>query len=150
MVDCNWITLLGIVIYAIATPFVGKASDRLGHARVILAGVLFTIIAAYPIFLAFSKASLPMIILAQLTLATLAALCAGPSTAFLSDLFVTKVRYRGVAFGYCLGSGLIGGLAPMLASYLTKYVGNVLAPALCLIFYSVLGLIALIKSKKFS
>jgi hypothetical protein len=51
-----------------------------------------------------------------------------PST-FLAELFPTRLRYSGLSLTYGLASGLFGGTAPALATFLVRRTGAALSPA---------------------
>ena len=58
----------------------------------------------------------------------------GPFFAAVADLFPTPQRYTGLSVGYNIGAALFGGTAPLIATLLIEWSGNVLAPAFYLSF----------------
>ncbi len=40
------------------------------------------------------------------------------------------IRYSGVAFGFCIGMGVVGGLTPLLSTYLIEKTSFLLVPGL--------------------
>jgi MHS family proline/betaine transporter-like MFS transporter len=73
-------------------------------------------------------------IAAQVLLTILVACYMGPFFAAVTDLFPTAQRYTGLSIGYNTGAALFGGTAPLIASLLIEWSGNVLAPAFYLTF----------------
>jgi hypothetical protein len=51
----------------------------------------------------------------------------GPQSAFMSELFGTRVRYTGMSLGSQLSSVLSGGLSPFIATTLLPYGRGALA-----------------------
>jgi MHS family proline/betaine transporter-like MFS transporter len=75
---------------------------------------------AYPLFYFYSQRHIPYVIALQFITICMNEAFAGPSNAYMSQLFSKEYRYTGVAFGYCLGLALFGGTAPYVASTLIK------------------------------
>jgi MHS family proline/betaine transporter-like MFS transporter len=79
-------------------------------------------------------------IAAQILLTVLVASYMGPFFAAVADLFPTPQRYTGLSVGYNIGAALFGGTAPLIATLLIEWSGNVLAPAFYLIFCATVSL----------
>ncbi len=134
--------LLGAALELFTIPLFGWLSDRWGRRTLYFLGSLFTIAAAYPLFLAIQTGS-PVVI------AFAVALCMnlghgsmyGPQAALLPELFGTKVRYSGSSLGCQMAAGIGGGLAPMLATALLAKQGHFVGVA---IMIAVLGIVTLI------
>jgi MFS family permease len=69
----------------------------------------------------------PMVVLMLFALVFLATMVYGPISAFLVELFPTKVRYSGVSVALQFGNGWIGGFAPFIATMLVVSSGNIFA-----------------------
>jgi MFS transporter, MHS family, proline/betaine transporter len=65
----------------------------------------------------------------------------GPFFAVVVDLFPTRHRYTGLSAGYNIAAALFGGTAPLIATLLIQWTGNILSPSL---YLAVCGLISLI------
>jgi MHS family proline/betaine transporter-like MFS transporter len=50
-------------------------------------------------------------------------------TAFLAELFPTRLRYSGLSLTYGIASALFGGTAPFVAAFLAQQTGDVRLPA---------------------
>ncbi|MBT1258341.1 MHS family MFS transporter [Rhodococcus erythropolis] len=99
----------------VTVPLFGRASDKYGSRKVILAGSLASALFAFPFF-AFMHAGTVGIILG-LVIATgiLAPAMFAPQGAFLSKQFAASVRVSGVGTGREFGGAISGGLAPLAA-----------------------------------
>ena len=64
----------------------------------------------------------------------------GPFFAVVVELFPTAQRYTGLSAGYNVAAALFGGTAPLVATLLTDWTGNVLSPSLYLSFCALISL----------
>lgn len=67
---------------------------------------------------------------------------------FLVELFPTSVRYTGIAIAYNLAFACFGGVTPLIATYLVKSMGHVIAPSYYLILSAALCTLALLTIRK--
>ena len=66
----------------------------------------------------------------------------------IAELFPTEVRCSGAAIGYNICLGLMGGTAPILATWLVATTGNAMAPAFYLIAAALMLLVATVFLKE--
>lgn len=134
--------LLGAALELLSIPFFGWLSDRYGRRALYFFGSVFTIVAAYPLFLGIQSEDAVII---ALTLAVCMNIghgsMYGPQAAFLPELFGTKVRYSGASLGCQVAAGIGGGLAPILATTLLAMQGHIVGVA---IMIAVLGAVTLV------
>ena len=98
-------------------------SDRVGRRPVYLSGAVFLLLFSFPLFWMVNTGVAPLIWLAMsIALVALGAMY-GPSGAFFSELFSTRVRYSGASLGYQLASAVAGGFAPVIAVALLSAYG---------------------------
>ena len=98
-------------------------SDRVGRRPVYLGGAIFLLLFSFPLFWMVNTGVAPLIWLAMsIALVALGAMY-GPSGAFFSELFSTRVRYSGASLGYQLASAVAGGFAPVIAVALLSAYG---------------------------
>ena len=98
-------------------------SDRIGRRPVYLGGAVFLLLFSFPLFWMVNTGVAPLIWLAMsIALVALGAMY-GPSGAFFSELFSTRVRYSGASLGYQLASAVAGGFAPVIAVALLSAYG---------------------------
>lgn len=114
-------TAVGIV----TTPIIGAISDRIGYARVYMAGALFMVAFAFPLFVLLDTKNA---ILATVGMGLAYGLgfggMAGAQGAFLANLFPTRYRFSGIAFSRELNSLLIAGPTPFVATALVAWSGG--------------------------
>jgi MFS family permease len=151
---------LGIYISIALFPmivFSGWLSDHIGRKPVLLAGLIIGTIAMYPAFeyMAYagrtyyvfqSQIYLWGIGIAMLILAISLALVVGPQTALLAELFPAKNRNSAATLPHNLAAGWIGGMLPLIVTWLNLQFGSDLAG----LWYpiSFLGLAAIVATCK--
>jgi MHS family proline/betaine transporter-like MFS transporter len=91
--------VVGLLVGAVAAPVAGRISDRVGRRPVLLAGVV-------------------ALLLVTMVLGVVAL------SAFLAELFPTRLRYSGLSLTFGLASAPFGGTAPALATVLGGRAGN--------------------------
>ncbi|MEM1153098.1 MAG: MFS transporter [Pseudomonadota bacterium] len=133
--------LVGVSVFTLMPPLVGAAGDRLGLKP---AGIFATLVFAAVIVPCYMwiLSGQPNI-LSGIVIATIFGVSAwGIGAPMLTAIFPTDVRYSGVAVSYNLGFALVGGLTPLLATWLIQHYELHLAPAYLLVFFSALAFVA--------
>jgi MFS family permease len=138
------------------TVLAGWLSDKVGRKPVILAGISLGSIFLYPAFETLSLLGNSYLAYADLTsllglalisifLSCLLALVVGPQTAILAELFPAKNRNSAATLPHNLAAGWIGGLLPLIVTWLNQVWGNNLAGlGYPIIFLGIAGILALI------
>lgn len=110
--------VLGGLAQVASLPLFAWMSDRVGRLPVMFGGAVFQAAFAFPMFwLMDAQWFTAAIVLGFIGSGALF----GPMAAYFAELFVTRVRYSGVALSYQLGAVLGGGLAPFVATSLLGY-----------------------------
>ncbi|WP_307580055.1 MFS transporter [Paeniglutamicibacter psychrophenolicus] len=132
------------LVALVGVPFVGHLADRIGPARVMTYAAIGALLLAWPLFqLMVTKPTVPMLILVIGLLGVIMAFYFGPLPALLSSLFPAAIRGTGLAVTYNVGVTLLGGIAPLVLTWLLSVTGSLNAPSLYYMAIAVISLVGL-------
>ena len=94
-----------------------------------LATCILSFVGALPVFLLLNHPSGLMAQLGQLGLVAMIGLYGGAQPAIMVEAAPLPVRCTAVALGYNISLGVIGGLTPLVATWLVDRTGDEIAPA---------------------
>jgi len=129
--------LVGMIIYAVLTPVIGRLSDRIGRRPSLIAHAVGLMVLAFPIYLLLSGGSYVLALVMQLPVMLLMALYSGAGTAGVTELFPSRLRYSALALPYNLSSAIFGGTAPFVTTWLIATFHTPLAPAFYVIIIAI-------------
>ncbi|HTK87500.1 MAG TPA: MFS transporter, partial [Nitrospiraceae bacterium] len=129
-----------MLLLAVLIPLMGRLSDTVGQKPLLLIGAGGLAITAYPSFIWLTSEQLPRIWAAYVSLTVLMSCYLGPFFAVVVALFPTAQRYTGLSAGYNIAAALFGGTAPLMATLLIEWSGNILSPSLYLSLCAVISL----------
>jgi MHS family proline/betaine transporter-like MFS transporter len=135
--------LIGLLAAAVAAPLFGRISDTVGRRPVLIAAAGAMTVIVVPLYLWMLGGSR----LATSTGALLVGitLAAFVLPAFLSEQFPTRVRATGLGLAYGIGSAVVGGTAPLVATALARNAPTAAVPTY-LAAWALAALIAVIRS----
>ena len=152
------LTITATIVLFPLTIISGALSDRIGRRPVVISGLLLGTILiqpAYQFLQALSQQSSPDYFLMAATLVTITlplALVIGPQTALLAELFSAKTRNSAATLPHNLAAGWIGGLLPLIVTWLNKEFSSQLAglwyPTIFLAIAAGLAIFLLPETKK--
>jgi MFS transporter, MHS family, proline/betaine transporter len=119
-----------MLLLAVLIPFMGRLSDTVGQKPLLLIGAAGLAITVYPSFIWLTSNDLPLLWGAYVWLTILMSCYFGPFFAVVVELFPTAQRYTGLSAGYNIAAALFGGTAPLVATLLIEWSGNILSPSL--------------------
>jgi MFS transporter, MHS family, alpha-ketoglutarate permease len=112
-----WAGVLGNVVFMIALPLWGKASDKWGRKPNLIFFAVSLGLLTYPLTMLIQDSAWQLCLAICIALTGDAALAAiWPAT--MAELFPTKVRATGFAFPNSIAVALAGGTAPLLQTWL--------------------------------
>ena len=105
------------------TVFAGWLSDKIGRKPVVVSGLLLGATLILPAFylLQSNSGSITLIAGILVGLSAILALVVGPQTALLAELFPAKTRNSAATLPHNLAAGWIGGLLPLIVTWLNQY-----------------------------
>jgi MHS family shikimate/dehydroshikimate transporter-like MFS transporter len=123
--DALIVTIVGTTTGIVMTPLAGALADRIGHAKIFLAGAVFTMLFAFPLFaLLDTKSVLWAAVGMSIAYGVGFAGLASAQGAFLANLFPTRYRFTGIAITRELNSLVVAGPTPFLAAALVSVGGG--------------------------
>lgn len=145
MDDSLFMNCVTMFVMMLVVPISGYMSDRIGRKKIMLWVTIAFLILIYPTFwlLSNSTGNMMYALTAQIIMAVMVGLYAGPIPAFLVDLFPTRVRYTGIGISYNISAAIFGGTMPLVATWLIARSGYETAPAFYLMVCMLITLFAL-------
>ncbi len=127
--------LLGGLLILLASPIIA----RFGEIKIMKICMLWFLIPALPIYIwAYQNLSVASLTVIQIYLIFGNAFQVAALSCVLPKLFPPNRRYSGVGFSYALGTALLGGTTPLIASWTVKISSLLWAPAFFLFALAVL------------
>jgi MHS family proline/betaine transporter-like MFS transporter len=134
--------LVGLVFYCALLPVFARLCDRVGRRPLLIAGSAAVAIVAYPAFLLLQSPNFGVVILGMCILGLAYAPFAATLLAALSELFPTSVRYTSLSLVLNVPTILLGGTAPLIATYLISATGSKTSPVYFVIAGALVSLVA--------
>ncbi|UPL15897.1 MFS transporter [Microbacterium galbinum] len=138
-------TTIGTAVTMVLLPAFGALSDRIGRRPVILFGIVFSGIFAFPYFWLIGGGEAPALVVMAIVLSLGLGVGAmfGPQAAYFAELFTGGARFTGLAFSRELAGAVSAGTTPLIAVALVAATGGATwAVSLFIVAACVVGAIA--------
>jgi MFS family permease len=133
------------LLFTFISPLMSVASDKISRTHLLMLGSLLLLVTPLLLMKALYQQNW---ILLTLTLNTVAmSLISGIFPSFLVEIFPVNVRFCAIALCYNVPFSLIGGIAPMLTTFLSIKYGLTFAPAYLAQSFALILVITLVLSK---
>lgn len=131
-------------ITVFASPWVGHLADRVGPARIMTWAAIAALVLAWPLFqIIVTLRTVPALVIAIALLGIIMAFYFAPLPGLLSSMFPADIRGSGLSVTYNVGVTLLGGIAPLVLTWLLATTGSLNAPSLYYMAIAVLSLVGL-------
>jgi len=132
-----------LVLIAGLTVPLGLLADRIGARRVLAAGAVLMLIAAYPFWTMMHAKSLAAVFIGQMGFAAINAIGWALSVSTLAGMVPKAVRCSAVSIGYNAAMAIFGGTTPLVATYLVQRTSDDFAPVYYLVATTLLSLVVI-------
>ena len=142
------INTISMAAAVLMLPVAGAISDRVGRKPMLLLSAGAIILFAWPLFNLMWHPKLGAPLLSQIAFAILIALFVGVAPVTAAEAFPANVRCTGVGLSHNLCMALLGGTAPMVATYLIDKTDNEMIPPIYLIGAAIVSAIFVLSMKE--
>lgn len=132
---------LNLICYSCLIICVCWIGDKIGRTKVLLVGAICLVLSSYFIYSVLAQQNTNSLIFAMFLIA-ISSSAVMIFSSILVELFPLSIRYTGIAISYNIAYAFFGGLTPLIATYLIKSSGSVLAPSFYLTFCALICVIA--------
>ena len=137
-----------LVLQALLIPVVARWSDRIGRRPIYAMATIGSLVLLVPAFALMHVGALWSLYLALFLVSLPSAFFLSLTGAVMSELFPTASRYGCVSVTHNMAISIFGGTTPLVGQILVEVTGNAYAPAFCVMFFSAVALVALLKMRE--
>jgi MHS family proline/betaine transporter-like MFS transporter len=142
------INSISMVVLLLAIPVSGALSDVLGRKTLLLVSTGGCCLFGWPLFALLHRPEPARMLCGQIGLALLVGLFSGTLPVTMAEALPRRIRCTGLSVSYNLGMAVLGGTAPLVATYLINRTHDDLYPAYYLIAAAALSFVATLKLKE--
>ena len=139
-----------LFVLAIATFSAASLCDYFDKSKIYLFGATACLLLGYPIFYALNHFSLSNQLIAMSLFAIALGCCMGARPLTMAEIFPTTIRFTAIAMALNLANAVLGGMAPLFATYLVAKTGLIEAPASLIMIGAIMTLLAIYNLQKMS
>lgn len=133
--------IISLVVFAASCFISGAIADRIGRRNVALIGALFLGISAIPAFHIMGSGGVVAAATGQSIYAIGAGIVSLVTPMLMVEAFPAEIRYTASAFAYNMAYAVLGGTAPLVATWIIAQTGSPIAPAYYVVIVAALGLV---------
>lgn len=137
------INSIALTAMLVLIPCAGALSDRIGRKPLLSAGAMGMLLFTLPLFRLLRSTEFSLILSGQLCFTFILCLFFGAEPAATAEAFPTRVRCISAAISHNICFAVLGGTAPMMATYLIAVTGNELSPSLYIMVAALVSVLAI-------
>jgi MFS transporter, MHS family, proline/betaine transporter len=122
----------------------GWLSDRIGRRPILLGATALGLIGAWPLFWLMHEADPALVLLGQLGFVLAVGAFVGTQPTIMVEAVPANVRCTTIALGYNVTLGVVGGLSPLVATWLVERTANDYSPAFMIMAAAAVSFLALL------
>jgi MHS family proline/betaine transporter-like MFS transporter len=126
----------------------GRLADRVGRRPVMMGATVLAFVGAWPLFWLMHHPDPALVLLGQLGFVLSVGTFVGCQPATMVEAVPWQVRCTAIALGYNVTLGVIGGLSPLVATWLVARTDNDYSPAFMIMAAAAISFIALLTFKE--
>jgi len=126
----------------------GALSDRVGRKPVLLAATALAFASAVPLFMLMQHDQRLFIQLGQLGLVLSVGMFLGTQPTLMVEEVPAAVRCTAIALGYNVTLGLVGGVSPLVATWLVERTADQLAPAFMVMLAAAISFVSILNFRE--
>jgi MHS family proline/betaine transporter-like MFS transporter len=123
----------------------GSLSDRFGRRPILLAATALGFVGAVPLFWLMHHDHLDLVLLGQLGFVLAVGMFLGTQPSMMVEAAPARVRCTAIALGYNVTLGVVGGMSPLVATWLVHRTENDLSPAFLVMAAAVISFLAVLR-----
>jgi MHS family proline/betaine transporter-like MFS transporter len=139
--EINTISMVAMLFWMLA---MGALSDRVGRKPVLLAATVVTFVTAVPLFWLMHHPQYGLVLLGQLCFVLSVGAFLSTQPTLMVEEVPASVRCTAVALGYNVTLGVIGGLSPLVATWLVNRTTDDLSPAYMIMAAAVVSFLSIL------
>lgn len=120
----------------------GALSDRLGRKPILLAATVLAFVSAVPLFWLMHQDQPLLIQIGQLGFVLSVGMFLGTQPTLMVEEVPAAIRCTAIALGYNVTLGIVGGLSPLIATWLVERTGDDLTPAFMIMAAAVISFLS--------
>jgi MHS family proline/betaine transporter-like MFS transporter len=126
----------------------GWLSDRIGRRPVLMGATVFAFVGAWPLFWLLHHPDPMLVLLGQLGFVLAVGSFIGCQPAVMVEAVPWQVRCTAIALGYNVTLGVVGGLSPLVATWLVARTANDYSPAFMIMAAAAISFLAILTFKE--
>jgi MFS transporter, MHS family, proline/betaine transporter len=123
------INTISMLVLLPVMVLMGALSDRVGRKPLLLAATAIAFVGALPLFWLMHHEQAGLILLGQFGFVIAVGMFLGTQPTLMVETTPAAVRCTAIALGYNVTLGVIGGISPLVATWLVQRTANELSPA---------------------